>query len=557
MTIQFLHKQGSKLFDDRIQLLSLWQIIANLTYPERADFTVKRNLGSEFARNLMTSYTILARRDLGDAFGSMLRPTSLDWFHTRIQHWDMLSQPAREWLERADAVMRRAMFNRATGFARATKEADHDFAAFGQAVIQISLNKDASALLYRCWHLRDCAWCENENGIVDTFYRRWDAPALDLVRLFPKTVPRRVRELAEKSPYDTVKTWHCVLPSANYDGQKEIRQPFVSVFFIPDGEVVLEEVGQIDMGYIVPRWSTVSGSQYAYSPATVAALPDCRLIQAMTRVLMEAGEKAVSPPMLAVQNAIRSDMSLFAGGVTWVDEAYDERLGEVLRPLTQDLRGMPIGMDMMKDTREMISNSFFLNKLTLPPAGAEMTAYEVGQRVQEYIRQAMPLFDPLESEYNAPLCEQTFALLMRSGAFGSHADIPAELQGSEVLFDFESPLHDATKRAKGQRFLESMSMLGEAVNLDPSTAYILDAPTAFREVLDAIGVPAEWTRGQADVNKMAAQQKQAQQTSELLANLNQGATAAKTLGEAGLGGVSTVNRQNVNLNQSGVPAGVS
>ena len=95
-------------------------------------------------------------------------------------------------------------------------------------------------------------------------------------------------------------------------------------------------------------------------------------------------------------------------------------------------------------------------------------------------------------------------------------------------------------------------MLGEAVNLDPSTAFVLDAPTAFREVLDAIGVPADWTREQAQVQKMQAAQQQKQQTSELLANLNTGATAAKTLSDAGLGGVSTVNRQNADMNTAGV-----
>lgn len=553
MSVDFLRKQGGELFDKRVQLLSLWQCIADNFYPERADFTYIRNLGAEFARNLMTSYPILARRSLGDAFGSMLRPTSLNWFHMRVPNWDTLPLVGRRWLEGADQLMRNAMFNKRTAFARATKEGDHDFAAFGQCVMQISLNSEGSNLLYRTWHLRDCAWAEDSEGFVTTIYRKWKPAAIDLIRLFPKTATRRMHELAEKTPYHKIEIWHVVIPSALYQGAREIRQKWTSVYFGVDESVVLEEVGQHDMGYIVPRWSTTSGSQYAYSPATVAGLPDGRLIQSMTRVLLESGEKAVAPPMLAVQNAIRSDIALYAGGITWVDEAYDERLGEVLRPLTQDLRGMQIGAEMMASTREMISEAFYLNKLSLPPPGAEMTAYEVGQRVQEYIRQAMPLFDPLESEYNAPLCEQTFSLMLRHGAFRTLGDPPSCLQGSQVEFEFESPLHDAAERAKGQRFLEAMSMLGEAINLDPSTAFILDAPTAFRDVLEAVGVPAAWTRDQAEAKKLMDAQKQQQQTSEMLANLNQGATAAKTLGEAGLGGTSTVNRQNADMNKAAVP----
>jgi hypothetical protein len=36
-----------------------------------------------------------------------------------------------------------------------------------------------------------------------------------------------------------------------------------------------------------------------------------------------------------------------------------------------------------------------------------MTAYEVGQRVQEYIRNALPIFEPMEMEYNAALCDES------------------------------------------------------------------------------------------------------------------------------------------------------
>ncbi len=171
--IEFHLEQGKKLFESRASLLSLWQEIADNFYPERADFTTIRNIGCEFADNLTTSYPILARRDLGNALGSMLRPTSKDWFKIRTsENWENLGTDARAWLERAGSIQKRAMYNRRAQFTRATKEADHDFAAFGQAVIQTSLNRNADGLLYRCWHLRDCAWRENEEGMVDTLYRK-------------------------------------------------------------------------------------------------------------------------------------------------------------------------------------------------------------------------------------------------------------------------------------------------------------------------------------------------------------------------------------------------
>lgn len=527
-----LIQKGEQLFSKRSQLLSLWQTIADNFFPERADFTTVRNLGEEFASNLYTSYPILARRDLGNAIGSMLRPSNKKWFHVRTSNFEKLDSDSKAWLELVGDRMRRTMHNRKTQFARATKEGDHDFAAFGQAVLQVGTNKDADNMLYRCWHLRDVAWVENADGIADTVFRKWKPTAIELKTLFPNTIHRDVAQCLADEPYREFNVQHCILPADQYVGEKRWKTPYVSVFYDVDHKHLLEERGLLSQEYVIPRWSTVSGSQYAYSPATVAALPDSRLIQAMTRTLLEAGEKAVTPPVIAVEEAIRGDVAMYAGGITYVDAVYDERLGEVLRPLTQDQRGLPLGMNMQSDLRAMIAEAFFLNKLALPPAGQDMTAFEVGQRVQEYIRQALPLFEPMESEYNHPLCDKTFETMMRRGAFGSPYDIPSGLRGAEIEFLFESPLHDAVEREKGQRFMEANQMLAQAVQLDPTAADILDSSTALRDVLEGIGVPAKWTRSQEQVAGIAAKRMQAQRTAEMLAQMQAGADVAKTLGEA-------------------------
>lgn len=532
-SVDELIKQGEQLFGKRGQLLSLWQTIADNFYPERADFTTARNLGSEFAINLMTSYPILARRDLGNAIGSMLRPTSKKWFHIRTKNFDTLDTDSKRWLEWAEDRMRRAMHDRRSQFSRATKEGDHDFSAFGQCAIQATLNTEASGLLYRCWHLRDLAWVEDADGHCSTVFRKWKPTVKDLKALFKDKVHPNVTRCLAKEPYKEFNVQHCVMPAESY-GNDKIKAPFVSVYLDVDNKHIIEEVGIASQEYLIPRWSTVSGSQYAYSPATVAALPDARLIQAMTRVILTAGEKAVDPPMIAVQEALRADVALYPGGITWVDAEYDERLGEVLRPITHDKSGLPVGLDMSQRLQGMIAEAFFLNKITLPQPGNDMTAYEVGQRVQEYIRQAMPLFEPMESEYNAPLCDKTFEIMLRAGAFGSPFDMPKKLHGAEIEFRFESPLHDAIEREKGQRFMEAGSMLAQTVQLDPNAVDIIDASAALRDVLESIGVPAKWTRSEEEAKARADSRAQQQQSAEMLAQLQQGANVAKTLGEAGM-----------------------
>jgi hypothetical protein len=527
-------QQGEQLFGKRSALMSLWQAQAENFYPERADFTATRNMGDTFMDNLMTSYPVIARRDLGNAFSSMLRPSSKNWMHIRTsRNWDTLGVEARQWLEWAEGRMRRAMAHRTSQFTRATKEGDHDFATFGQTVIQTTLNTTATGLLYRCWHLRDVAWMEDDAGMTTTVYRRWKPSIRMLASLFGKDkLHKDMVQKLEKEPYCEGNIWHVILPSDHCEYGEPTRMPFKSVYLDVDHKHIIEEVGIFEQEYTIPRWQTVSGSQYAYSPATVCALPDARLIQSMTAVLLEAGEKAVSPPLLATQEAIRGDINVYAGGITFIDSDYDERLGEVLRPITQDKSGATWGMEMARDTRNMIAEAFYLNKITLPPPENSMTAYEVGQRIQEYIRQAMPLFDPMEQEYNAPLCEITFNKMLRAGAFGSPMNMPDELRGEHIDFSFESPLHDAAEREKGQRFIETGQMLAQAVQLDPSTAHIVDASTALRDVLKAVGVPAKWTRSEGAVKALVDAEKQAQQSAQLLSTMQQGADVVRTLKDA-------------------------
>lgn len=525
-----LTKRGDALFGKRGSWLSLLQEIAENFYPERADFTRQIYLGEEFCRNLTSSYPLIVRRELGNAISAMLRPRELPWFAITTDKADQLDKAGKAWLQWASTVMRRAMYDRVTQFSRATKEADNDFAAFGQAVITKEMDYQEKALLYRCWHLRDTVWAEKYNGTIGEVHRKWQPTVIQLCRQFPKTVPEKVKNRLEKEPYSTVECRHSVLTGDDYDmpsRQGKRRFPWASVYTCLEDQTILEETPSHSMIYTIPRWQTVSGSQYSYSPATVAGLPDARLIQAMTLTLLEAGEMAVRPPMIATKNAIRSDVNVFAGGITWVDNEYDERLGEVLRPITQDKSGLPFGKEIHAETREALAAAFYLNKLNLPAPSREMTAYETGQRIQEYIRAALPLFEPLETEYNASLCEDTFWEMFRNNMFGPPHSVPRSIQGSDIQFTFESPLHQAIEKQKGQTFLQGGQLIAQAVQLDPSSAYVVDAVTALRDTLEGIGMPAKWIRDPQEAQQIIDQHNQDAQDNQAMAQAGQGADVAQ------------------------------
>lgn len=534
--IDTLVSRGNQLFGRRTQLLSLWQHLAEQFYVERADFTTVRNIGAELAEGLTTSYPLVVRRDLGNAFAAMLRPTEKDWFKLGTNRPDKEDTAAKQWLEWVGKLQKRAMYDRAAQFTRATKEGDHDFATFGQCCISTELAKDRATLLYRCWHLRDVAWMEDHTGKVTTIYRRWKPTASELNTLFPRTIHKDTKDKLVTDPYHEVNVIHVVMPVGQYQdlpGAKPMRTPFVSLYIDVDHDHELECTGSWTKIYTIPRWQTVSGSQYAYSPAATASLPDARLLQAVSLTLLEAGEKATNPPMVAVQEAIRGDVSVYAGGITWVSQEYDERLGEVLRAMTTDKSGLAFGLDTQQDLRRQMSDAWFIGKLNLPPVGGpDMTAYEVGQRVQEYIRHTLPLFEPMENDYNGSLCDDTFELILRNSPEVMQS-VPRSIQGAGILFSFESPLHDAVEKVKVGQFMEAQQILATAIQLDPSVTNIVDGPKATRDVLGAT-IPAAWLRTEDDAAAITAAQQQAAQQQQQLQAMQQGADVAKTLSETGI-----------------------
>jgi hypothetical protein len=486
----------------------------------------------------MTGVPAMCRRDLANQIGAMLRPSGQPWFHARTQIEEINRDPtARKWLDWASERMRLVIDDTHSGFKRATKEGDHDFAAFGQAVLQVELDARTNGLLFRCWHLRDVAWQENYRYEVDRVHRKWKPTVRQLNQLFEGKIAPRAKTLLEKNPFTELNCQHIILPSEEYDlATNRSKFRFVSVYVDVDNEYILEEVAIPDNTYVIPRWQTVSGSQYAYSPSTVIAISDARMLQQMTLTLLEAGQKAVDPPMLAVGDVIQGGYNLFAGGITYMDAEYDERTGEALRPLTTDKAAFNWGDNREQKIREVIMEAFYLNQIQLPELKGDMTAYETQKRVEEYVRRAAPLFEPMQTEYNGALCDKIFDNMMRNSGFGNIWDIPKVLRGQDVRFTFESPLQAAQTRANSQAFLATAQVLQVAAQLDPTVVHDMDMDRAFRDAAEGSGAPAAWfvdeQVAEAKKQQAAQQQAQAAQQAQTMQTLQQGAMAADSAGSA-------------------------
>jgi hypothetical protein len=543
--VQDLLVQGDKLFSQRYPLLTLWQLSAEQFNPIRADMTRKRSISEEFASFLMTGAPLLAQRDLTSQIGAMLRPRQLPWFKAGTGD-DKVDKDAgaAQWLDAATQTLKHIIYDRRAQFTRSTKEADGDYVTFGQAVIELADLPDRLGWIYRTVHLRDAVWSEDAHQQIDTFHRDWKPQARQLARLFPKTISSRIREKLDRDPNAEIDCRVIVMPADEYESptldQNVVRKyqrklPFIRIVVDRMNECILEETPQHDLGYVIPRWVTIGGwSQYAYSPAVIVAMADGRMLQQITLTLLEAGQKAVDPPLVAVGEAIQGGVNAQAGGVTYVDSDYDERTGEVLRPMVIDKSGLPWGGERETRIEQAIRKAFYLDLLRMPDVmgGEKMTAYEVQKRWEQYVQSATPLFEPIQDEYNWPLLEMSFGRAFRMGAFGSAHDMPQVLRGADMQWKFRSPIDTAEGEQKTTSFTRVSQLLAAAIEIEPNVRADVDIDTAFRDAVAGTGAPANWLVDE----KVAMQTKQNMQAQQAAAaqaqKLGQLAEAGGKIGAA-------------------------
>jgi len=254
------------------------------------------------------------------------------------------------------------------------------------------------------------------------------------------------------------------------------------------------------------------------------------MLQALAAIIQDAGERALSPPIKATEEAVRGDIELFAGGRTWVDREYDERLGPAIEAIKLG-ENPGIGIELLLRLQAQLKDEWYVSKLQLPQQGAK-TAYETAQLVEEFIRSNIPLFEPWEAD-NVALLELSSSILLRVGAFGPVENIPPSLRGQPMTFSFTNPLQDALKKSRVYQFQTAAQINSMARTMDPAAAVDFNVRAAQREAIEGSGAPAEWLVEKKDADAAAAQQKQQQAIQQATQQIGMAGQAGQDVGKAG------------------------
>lgn len=520
--------RGDAAFNNQQRHLNHWQTLAEIFAPELASFTTEITDPASVYDGLFTSKPQVLARTLAERIGSMTRAKGEQWFKLVAYPEDLMERhDIKFWCEDATRRQRNVLYAGTAGFAVAMAMADKQYACFGNSVVRFAYNNKRTGLYFASCHLRDCAWEENAEGIINVMHEKMRPTISQLLEIFGSedALPKEWRDKLAKPEcaQEKVDIRRCVGPVDAYEYEEGEQRPRISAQFVScyiacgqdvkDEEVCLREEYLDHFPYSVRRWMRLPGDVIAMSPAAAMALADGNTLNTAEAAALKGIEFQTDPALTAPDDGFIGEVRIQSGAMLYRNEDYDTRKqgdfiqavpgGEAKTALEYiALKGMEMG------------KAFFMDLLQLPDR--EMTLGEFRQRFKNALRDAAPVFEPIEAEY-AMFMDGVFALILNAHGptlpgmppkYGGFLPPPEELGGDRTRFEFQTALTEAFTELKRQEALEVTAQYKElSVEMQSDAADLINMDEVTKDSLG--NFKTKWTRPDEEVARLRAQRSEA------------------------------------------------
>lgn len=500
---------------------SHWEEIAERVLPRSAEFTGEREPGDKRTEKLYDATAALALERFAAAVESLLTPRGAKWHTLKTTDLALNRDPAvRLWFDQIADTMFHYRYRPKANFAGQTHESYMSLGAFGTGPLFVDEDPDRGAI-YRACHLADVFIAENEHGMVDTVFRRFEVSARQALRMFEDgDLSDDLRKCAQDKPDERVKLLHVVMPRTDRDPTRGGRQnkAWFSGYYEVKTKNMIEEGGFDTMPYIVSRYVTGPRETYGRSPA-MTILPDIKMINEMSKTVIRASQKVVDPPLLIADEGVLFPINSNPGGATFA--RMDGRSMAPIQPLNTGAR-VDIGLEMMEQRRRVINDAFLVTLFQILVETPQMTATEVLQRAQEKGALLAPTIGRQQTELLGPLIEREFDILGSQGLLPPPPPVLMEA-GGEYEVEYVSPLSRAMKAEEGVGILRTLEMVQPIAAVDPGVMDNFDTDEITRILADTNGAPQRILR---DPDQIAASRDQRAQQDQLQSGMSMAPQAA-------------------------------
>lgn len=505
--------------DERRNLDTELEDIADIIAPQRSGYTTQAEYsGRKRTAERFTSAASVNAQQLAVQLESLNTPKNEQWLRAKAKGIDDadLSLEARGWLDYFEEAMWSEIYAPSGGAQAAFSAVYFDLVTDGTSTLWAE-EKPGTGVITRRIGLQN-SWIDvNAEGMVDTLYIRECLTIRQLVgRYTEKALSDDLQRVARndqdsRKRYDVIS--YCA-PRYDRDPRSRKAEDMAYAYCVIEDATAhkIMEGGFEEQPFAAPRWLTVAGEVYGWSPSR-DALPDVKSLNVIAKHNISGGTLRAVPPVLVANDGSLQASRIVPRGVLPYDPTSIAASGMAPAQWMDIRNDGSMGMMLEQSLKQSIGDIYLKYLLTLPMDGPQMTATEIIERKQQFIRMFAPIDGGLKSGLNRPYVERVANIMLRRppGTPGALIPPPEELQAIE--FEFESPVQKAIEEVKalaGRRALEEMALM---IQLNPSIADNWNLDNISRDVPLSLGWPADWLHPEdsvASIRDQRAEQQAAQ-----------------------------------------------
>lgn len=523
---------------ERLNAQKTWKLLTEFILPnENRGWFGDPSKGIRRDRRVYDSCAIQSNRDLASAMQSTITSPSAKWSRIRFKE-EKLNEDnqALEWLDGVSDVFHDALNE--SNFDRQIGRGYPCLSGLGMMIL--FQDEDFN---FTCWSLVNVSWVENDNGVIDTVYRKFKLTIKALYDKFGDKIGQEFLDKLEKHPLEEVEIYHIIEPRhkdlVKYNPLKlagPLERPYASYYIIHKNGCIVEESGFYEFPVFVARWSCLPDEVYGFGPGSVA-LPDVRSLNKVREESLKALAKAVNPPIItSKQNMVSGDFR--PGGTIVVRDP--SQFKEFITQTKFDAVKLEV-----EDLKNSIKSTFYIDKLLLPPRNetGEMTAYEVSQRLEQMQQILGPVLSRFNSEFLNPLVMRSMNILLRKNRI---KPLPKSVE--QKLSIEARAIHNKATLDLNIVFVNSLArsqQMSELQNVQQWVQEIMQLAQMKPEALDTVNsdaivaysakvrtIPESMLVPQQQVNAIRQQRQKQQQAQAALQQGQQAGDIAQSMGAA-------------------------
>jgi hypothetical protein len=368
---------------------------------------------------------------------------------------------------------------------------------------------------------------EGADGLVDTVGYEFEMSARVVAAMYPDSASESTKTAAAKQPDKPIKIVHFIQPRPTAEqgyGRKATEMPWQSCWIEHESKTVLKESGYRVFPAAVPRYQKTPNEVYGRGRGDIA-FPDASTLNTAKRMGLEDWALKIRPPVMMRNDSVIGTLKLTPGGPSRIN-THGQPLRDVIMPW-QTGSHPEVSNIKEEELRRTIREIFFVDTIRqlLETHKSEMTALEFAKKMELLFRIIGPVYGPMEYEFLYKIVDVFWDLLYHAKVFSPPPPEMAQF-GGDLDIQFVNPISLAQKSGDAETFLMWMNDVSPMAQLKPEMLDWIDPDKSALGLAMVRGLPAKWTRSQAQVDALRKERFKQDQAQQQMEQIGAGAQAA-------------------------------